>query len=91
MSKSKEINQNNDQALPEEPLAEVVHRLPAEEWELEQAHLSKEKVIDFIRQVQEHPTFFTTNLALDLEKVGLLSELEEAGVLPLSPARADFA
>ena len=79
---SKGIEQKADQGLSEELPASVVHHLPEEENQLERVDFSEEKVLDFIRQVQESPSFYTTHFELDLEKMGLLPGLEETGVLP---------
>jgi hypothetical protein len=67
---------------PEELPASIEHRFPNEERELEKIRFSKERVIEFIRQVQGLPTYYATHFELDLEKAELLSDLEDAGVLP---------
>ena len=81
MSKGRE--RDADQGLPEELPASVVHQLPEEEGQLDRVQFSREKVFDFIRRVEERPAYFASQFELDLEKGGLLSGLEEAGVLPL--------
>jgi hypothetical protein len=77
------VERDNDEQLPEEMPASATHRLPDEEWELERVQLSKEKVMDFIHRVQERPNYYATHFELDLEKMDLLADLEEAGVLPV--------
>jgi hypothetical protein len=79
---SKELEQAANQEFPEELPASVAHHLPEEENQLERVEFSEEKVLDFIRQVQESPSYYTSHFELDLEKVGLLPGLEETGVLP---------
>jgi hypothetical protein len=76
------VERENDQQAPEELPASVTHKLPEEEWELEPAEFTKEKALDFIHQVQESPTDYIAHFEIDLEKAGVLSELEEKGVLP---------
>ena len=87
---SKRVEGDQVQSEPEEPPASVVHQLPGEEGKLERSQFSKEKVLDFIRQVQERPSYYSTHFELDLEKAGLLSELEETGVLPPAGPPIDF-
>ena len=76
------VKQENDQQVPEELPVSATHRLPEEKGEFEIAEFSKEKVLDFVQQVQENPTHYIAHFEIDLEKAGLLSELEEKGVLP---------
>jgi hypothetical protein len=80
----------NDEQLPEEMPASATHRLPEEEWELESAEFTKEKALDYINQVQENPNEYVAHFELDLERAGLLSELEETGVLTPKSPLVDF-
>ena len=84
------VERENDEQLVEELPASATHRLPEEEWELESADFTKEKALDYINQVQESPAEYVAHFELDLERAGLLSELEETGVLPPKAPLVDF-
>jgi hypothetical protein len=68
---------------PEELPASIEHRFPREEQELEKIRFSKESVIEFVRKVEERPIYYATHFELDLEEAGLISALEDSGVLPV--------
>lgn len=87
------MSKSNEQEPPlgfsEEFPASVVHRLPEEEDQLERIEFSKEKVLDFINNVQESPSYYSSQFELDLERAGLLPRLEESEVLPPRKALTD--
>jgi hypothetical protein len=84
------VERESDEQLPEELPASATHRLPEEEWELESAEFTKEKALDYINRVQESPAEYVAHFELDLERAGLLSELEETGILPPKGPLIDF-
>jgi hypothetical protein len=84
------VERENDEQLPEEVPASATHRLPEEEWELEPAEFTRAKALDYINRVQESPTDYVEHFELDLERAGLLPELEETGVLPPKAPLIDF-
>jgi hypothetical protein len=84
------VERESDEQLPEELPASVTHQLPKEDWELEPAEFTKAKALDYINRVQESPTDYVEHFELDLERAGLLPELEETGVLPPKTPIVDF-
>jgi len=74
--------QESDLGFSEEYPASVIHRLPEEEDQLERIEFSQDKVFDFIHQVQESPSYYSSQFELDLEKAGILPGLEKLKVLP---------
>jgi hypothetical protein len=84
------IERGSDEPSPEELPSSATHKLPEEEWELEPAEFTREKALDYISRVQESPTEYVAHFELDLERAGLLSELEETGVLPPKASLVDF-
>ena len=74
--------QEPDLGFSEEYPAIVIHHLPEEEDQLDRVEFSQEKILSFVRQVQESPLNYSSQFELDLEKAGLIQGLEESGVLP---------
>ena len=83
------VEREDEQLLSEEIPPAVTHQVDRGEKDVEEVEFTRDKVLDFVTHVQENPSRYTAHFELDLNRSGLLTDLEETGILPRKDPKAD--